>query len=364
MGFEDSSCCDQFLDILDSLRYRFQQYHLTPTQFGVPNARPRYYLIAALGGATPACRDTLPGACSRVEGVSVGARTVHSSLYPHGDRQPPLTPLATYLDLSMSAGETAELVVPAAVLAKSASWCFDIIPLPRAPVSVQQVGSESAAASTPTAVAACFTKGYSRYIRGAGSVLLIDDSAAAGAAVVEAVAPEERVYRSDWREELCLGGAAAGAATEVDAGPGAESTPAAASVVSALAAEGGRRLRYFSPRELLNLFGFPPRCRFNAPSSSSAALESQPLPAASGTEPAVVGNGGDAQGDIQGELKGKGGGGNKRVKVCPQKPVTRRQCYELIGNSINVTMTTRLLEHMFKMYPPDMPITMFAKNTN
>jgi site-specific DNA-cytosine methylase len=359
------------LDILDSLRYRFQQYHLTPTQFGVPNARPRYYLIAALGGAAPACGDTLPGACSRVEGASVAARTVHSSLYPQsdrdgdGDRQPPLTPLATYLDLSMSAGETAELVVPAAVLAKSASWCFDIIPLPRAPVSVQQVGSESAAASTPTAVAACFTKGYSRYIRGAGSVLLIDDSAAAGvgAAAVGAVAPEERVYRSDWREELCLGGAAAGAATEVNTGPGAESTPAAASVVSALAAEGGRRLRYFSPRELLNLFGFPPRCRFNAPSSSSVALESQPLPAASGMEPAVMGNGGDAQGDIQGELKGKGER-NKRVKVCAEKPVTRRQCYELIGNSINVTMTTRLLEHMFKMYPPDMPISLSAKNTN
>jgi site-specific DNA-cytosine methylase len=46
VGFESSECCQQWLSVLTSLHYEIEQFHLTPLQFGIPNARPRYYCIA------------------------------------------------------------------------------------------------------------------------------------------------------------------------------------------------------------------------------------------------------------------------------------------------------------------------------
>ncbi len=46
VGFESSFCCQQFLEVLRQVGYTYEQYHLSPTQFGVPNERPRYYCIA------------------------------------------------------------------------------------------------------------------------------------------------------------------------------------------------------------------------------------------------------------------------------------------------------------------------------
>jgi tRNA (cytosine38-C5)-methyltransferase len=47
VGFEQSFCCDLFINTLKELDYTVLQFHLTPTQFGIPNERPRYYCIAA-----------------------------------------------------------------------------------------------------------------------------------------------------------------------------------------------------------------------------------------------------------------------------------------------------------------------------
>ena len=48
VGFESSACCEKMLSVLLSLGYIFHQFLLTPTQFGVPNERPRYYLTCCL----------------------------------------------------------------------------------------------------------------------------------------------------------------------------------------------------------------------------------------------------------------------------------------------------------------------------
>lgn len=47
VGFEESYCCELFISALRALHYATVQFHLTPTQFNVPNERPRYYCIAA-----------------------------------------------------------------------------------------------------------------------------------------------------------------------------------------------------------------------------------------------------------------------------------------------------------------------------
>lgn len=45
-GFEKSNCAKMLLKQLESLNFAFEQFLLTPTQFGIPNERLRYYLIA------------------------------------------------------------------------------------------------------------------------------------------------------------------------------------------------------------------------------------------------------------------------------------------------------------------------------
>lgn len=63
VGFESSSSCKKLVDVLLSLSFHIdvrlsiliaiclQQYVLCPTQFGVPNQRPRFYLIAMRDGS-------------------------------------------------------------------------------------------------------------------------------------------------------------------------------------------------------------------------------------------------------------------------------------------------------------------------
>lgn len=51
-GFADSEARQRLVDVLDG--YRVQEWVLCPTRLGVPNKRPRYYLVAATGDFVPA----------------------------------------------------------------------------------------------------------------------------------------------------------------------------------------------------------------------------------------------------------------------------------------------------------------------
>lgn len=45
-GFETSEACSMVKDVLGNLGYHIRQFILSPSQFGIPNSRSRYYLIA------------------------------------------------------------------------------------------------------------------------------------------------------------------------------------------------------------------------------------------------------------------------------------------------------------------------------
>ncbi|THD18315.1 tRNA aspartic acid methyltransferase 1 [Fasciola hepatica] len=53
-GFESSESCRELLKTLDSNEYLYQQFLLTPLQFGIPNCRLRFYLVAWRG---PTCTN-------------------------------------------------------------------------------------------------------------------------------------------------------------------------------------------------------------------------------------------------------------------------------------------------------------------
>lgn len=63
VGFESSECCEKFLQTLSELQYSYVEFILTPTQFGTPNSRPRYYLLASLA-ACQSNKDTTAAVCS------------------------------------------------------------------------------------------------------------------------------------------------------------------------------------------------------------------------------------------------------------------------------------------------------------
>lgn len=47
-GFENSVAQCVLIDTLNKCRYRYQEFLLSPQDFGVPNSRLRYYMIASL----------------------------------------------------------------------------------------------------------------------------------------------------------------------------------------------------------------------------------------------------------------------------------------------------------------------------
>lgn len=58
LGFENSDCHETLLKTLNDLGYGIKEWILTPTQFGIPNQRERYYLFATLGApSTPLNRE-------------------------------------------------------------------------------------------------------------------------------------------------------------------------------------------------------------------------------------------------------------------------------------------------------------------
>lgn len=181
--------------------------------------------------------------------------------------------------------QDAALLIPLSVLEQPSSWCFDIV--------------------TPEDThTACFTKAYSRYARGTGSVL----STAGWVVPAETMLAKQSTCSGEVcpskRPRIEGGRASHGEIIEKegkdeasDAGPEArrgvggvdtqqphEKKCLSEQQISTL------RLRYFSPNELLRLFGFPPLERFSFPPH-----------------------------------------------------VSRKKAYELIGNSLNVDVAAHLI---------------------
>ncbi|EJD55273.1 S-adenosyl-L-methionine-dependent methyltransferase [Auricularia subglabra TFB-10046 SS5] len=133
-GFKDSVTHRQLHEMLASLNYSTREFLLSPLQFGIPNSRKRFYLLAKLGPLEFA----LPP-------------SVFVEWTDPRDTNEPLSSesLARFLDQGTT--ETNECIVPDKVLLKWAHE-FDIV-LP----SAQRT--------------CCFTRGYTHLAQGSGSVL-------------------------------------------------------------------------------------------------------------------------------------------------------------------------------------------------
>jgi len=169
------------------------------------------------------------------------------------------------------------------------------------------------------ATTSCFTKAYSTYFKGTGSVLLFPDAN---------TATNELDAGSSSNSSSSGGGGTSdsGTAPSADAGEDSDGMAGAASVFQQApskrkfdanwqSALQGRRLRFFAPEELARLFGF-------VDIDVDASAE------------------GDASAGIT---------GSRGVFFPPG--VSHRKCYELIGNSLSVVVVGHLLRYMFSAGP-------------
>jgi tRNA (cytosine38-C5)-methyltransferase len=244
VGFETSHSFQQWCHVLKKREYCGGHFHLTPTQVGLPNDRPRYYCIAAKQQqqqqhVTPLVLSTTDSIsddknlsrymsdCSTQEVASTDPNALLSKpslpiwkaipelgVVESTSKDLLIQPIASFLDdtssescHSVTNNKTPSLQVPTKILQKTSAWCFDIV-------------------SPNDRRSACFTHSYGRYIRGTGSILyeISEDDVhnhGGGAILPKLVAPEERVFQVDWMKDL---------------------DPS--------------KLRYFSGQELTRLFGF------------------------------------------------------------------------------------------------------------
>lgn len=235
VGFEESQSCTVWLKALDATGYAYQQFHLQPTQVGIPNDRPRYYCVAVRRDRmvmNTYCTQEASKWWFRKDAMKEGEkgppRTIRTSL-EECDVSPEagvdtnqLPSLRSFLDdrgtSTISNIDRDRLRLSKHLLEKPAAWCLDIVTFDSRRTS-------------------CFTSSYGKYLKGTGSVLLCrpeqeeEDKYSQLPISFKLTTPEQRQYDPDWNKAL-------------------------------LAQVGDCYLRFFSGTELARLLDFAPDFSF------------------------------------------------------------------------------------------------------
>jgi len=138
-GFEESETRGQLIEMLENVGYNYQEFLISPKQFGVPNSRLRYYLLAKLKPSeftfvtSSKPMESLPQCCQ--------------AQYDANDDR--FQKLSEFLENPKNIGD--QLYLSSEVLGKFGT-VLDIV--------------------TPSSTnSCCFTKAYGTYVKGTGSVL-------------------------------------------------------------------------------------------------------------------------------------------------------------------------------------------------
>lgn len=215
VGFEASASRRIWMDALRQQNYQVGEFHLSPTQVGIPNDRPRYFCVAVLESHLVR-EDSSTGLPNYLRGPSEETHeeaTIQSNISGLGissadeTSQVVTEKIGDYLDAEIANRCPDNLRIPQKLLTRNAAWCFDIV--------------------TPeSSHSACFTSSYGKFVRGTGSVLYTGPQPER----LLLVRPEDREFDNDWHKGLDL----------------------------------ENHLRYFSGEELAHLFGFSSRFSFPA----------------------------------------------------------------------------------------------------
>ncbi|KAI8871201.1 S-adenosyl-L-methionine-dependent methyltransferase [Ramicandelaber brevisporus] len=176
-GFEKSHTRDALVIKLKQCGYEFREFMLTPLQFGVPNSRLRYYLVAW-----------------RSKDVSVIEHSEDSTLevevppldllttIPGMDRILPLADVEHIRDKSSSSPSASQRQLPSSIAPVSDY----LIPISETDLEryriaervLEKTGYAFDIVSSLSQRTCCFTKGYFHYVEGTGSILRTDSESA------------------------------------------------------------------------------------------------------------------------------------------------------------------------------------------
>lgn len=265
VGFERSDTREELVRTLRECGFATQEWLASPADLGVPYARPRYFLLARMGH--DACFALEAGADGLLRGVPVpcaeeaGAGGREWAVSRHDALRLEQRTLAEYLEprpeaeFEAATSESSRSAPPMLLLSADTlhkhGWALDVV--------------------TPRhARSCCFTKTYGQYLKNSGSVVTLADSAR----VADLFARFPLLLpRSETRARPQQGGEKAAAEELGEAGDGtarpslaepADKAQLRAQVAEALAP---LRSRFFAPREIANLHGFPASFCFPAETS-------------------------------------------------------------------------------------------------
>nr|XP_012230196.1 PREDICTED: tRNA (cytosine(38)-C(5))-methyltransferase isoform X1 [Linepithema humile] len=150
-GFEISEMRDKLIHCVESCGYAYRELILSPCQFGIPNSRLRYYLLAKRNNLKFCFKQPSLDNCLSSELLKSLPQSRHSVLAKKNGKINPKSDRICYtLDNILENTEESRYLIPSKFLQKRA-WVLDI-------------------RTSESAGSCCFTKGYGHYAEGTGSV--------------------------------------------------------------------------------------------------------------------------------------------------------------------------------------------------
>ncbi len=140
-NFETSVSFNELVKVLHSRGYMLRGFLLNPLYMGFPNSRLRFFLVATLTGQP---NDHVPIVSNDPLQCTAFEQIVTPPSLIHGTNQ-----IGDYL----CKDHGIDLRVPKSILEKKAAFCFDIV-------------------SAESTQCLCFTRAYTKFIDGTGSVLM------------------------------------------------------------------------------------------------------------------------------------------------------------------------------------------------
>lgn len=149
-GFEMSRMRNKLVDCMECCGYSYRELILSPCQFGIPNSRNRYYLLAKRNNLK-FCFEQPPENSLPSELVELLPKSKHVILAEQkGKINPRFGRLCYTLDNILEDTEDSKYLLPPKLLQKR-SWVLDI-------------------RTSESSGSCCFTKAYGHYAEGTGSV--------------------------------------------------------------------------------------------------------------------------------------------------------------------------------------------------
>ncbi|XP_036935404.1 tRNA (cytosine(38)-C(5))-methyltransferase [Acanthopagrus latus] len=219
-GFENSSAREHLVKTLMECGYTIQEFMVSPTSFGIPNSRLRYYLIAKRSTEKISDASPHPADCDSLEEPSVSSPPGPVTCLPeeemHGDEA--MYKLETAKDAQRKINQNNDLSVRQIQDFMEPQMEVNMEHYLLPPKTLLRYAMLLDIVRPTCRRSVCFTKGYGRYVEGTGSVLqccmeIEMESVFRG---LDQCCEEEKLQRL-----LKL------------------------------------KLRYFTPREVANLMGFP-----------------------------------------------------------------------------------------------------------